>query len=248
MITRHRLQNLLKDIALGHHIYNLCDDHMIEAAIHESLLLYSEFYPKRISFRVTRDMAIPHTDIKGRVINVGKFALPLKWPNSDETINYIDIAGYHILGNDTSDAMSGWSNVMLETLVKQALSQLPNNRSPFTLRFEQPNIIVLDPAATYSFHQSFIVTMKIVRRLDEVQFSMHRHFEELFVAYMKKIIYNRYKHSKGTQEYAGVEIDTLIDDYSNADDEIKDKIELFKGDYYKNPELYDDILLYNHKG
>lgn len=247
MITRQRLHHRLR-IDLGPHIYNLCSDDMIEDAIRESLLLYSEFYPKRQTFRITRDMAFPHMDLKGNVINIGKFALPLKWGHSNEDIEYISIASYNIYGNDTSDALTGRSNLMLETFSKQALSMLPSNRSPFTLRFEQPNVIVLDPSANYAFHQRFIVTMNTVRRLDEVQYSMRRHFENLFISWTKKIIYNRYKHNKGSQEFAGVEIDTLIDDYSNAEDEINNIIEIFKKDYWKDVERYDDINLYNHKG
>lgn len=247
MMTRHRLNNRL-NIELGPHIYRLCETNMIEYAINESLLLFSEFYPKRETFKITRDMAVPFRDHRGRLITVGKFALPLTWPNTNDEIKYIGIASYHILGNDTSDAYSGRGNLVLETMTKQVLSQLPNNRSPFTLSLEQPNIIVFDPISVYTFHRAFTVTMRVVRRLDQVPFTMHRHFENLFIAWVKKIIYNRYKHSKGSQEYAGMEIDTLIDDYSAADDDIEKIIDIFKKDYWKNPELYDDINLYNHKG
>lgn len=246
MLTRTELLRRLK-LELGPHIWNLCTDVMIDEAIHESLLLYSEFYPQLYKIRVTKDMAVSWTDEKGRTVRYGKYLLPETYPQTNEKIHYIGIFSYNIFGNDTSDAYSGRGNLMLDTLSKIALSQLPNSRSPFTLSFEQPNIISLDPSASYAFMQSIMLTMKVVKRLDQVQYTMARHFKDLFIAWVKKILYNYYKHSKGDQTVAGVEIDLLLDDYSSADEDIDKKIELFSNDYYKNPELYDNINHFNHK-
>lgn len=250
MLTRTELlQRLRREV--GPHIYELCMDrqNLVDDAIEESLLLYSEFYPELIQLLVTNDMSVPWRDAKGRIYKYGKYKIPLQFPGTREQIRYIGIHGYNIFGNDTSDTYSGRGNLFLETVSKIALSQLPGNRSPFTLRFEQPDVLILDPAATYAFRQSFTVTMKAVKRLDQVHYEMARYFKMAFIGWMKKLIYHEFKNISGDQAYGGVEIDLKIDNYESEGEElIKEVTEIFEQDFMYNPEMFDAINLYSHKG
>ena len=89
--------------------------------------------------------------------------------------------------------------------------------------------------------------MQAQRTLDTVPRNMKSLFLNLFVADVKIALYNRYKHEGGSQTYGGIEIDMKIDDYSSADSERKEIIDIMEKDWMLNPERFEVANLYNTK-
>jgi hypothetical protein len=56
------------------------------------------------------------------------------------------------------------------------------------------------------------------------------------------------KYESGSQTFAGIEVDTKIDDLADAKSDIESLEEEFEGDFYKNPERFKTICLYQVKG
>ena len=126
-----------------------------------------------------------------------------------------------------------------------ARSAMPHSRTYYMVSFQEPDLLIVDPPQ--QIHRDFSVTMQADRTLKTIPRNMERFFEDYFIAQMKFAIFQDLKYEDGTQTYAGVEIDTKISDFSNANSEIQEIEDMFEKDYYKNPQRFQTICLYQNK-
>lgn len=249
MVSKSELIRKLKR-SLGDKIFRLADSSGLidEVLEDETLDVFSEYYPLLVNIRLTKEDAIPYTDYNGKYYPYMYYKIPKQFPpmgiGRTRDFTWRDIENYYIAGNDNTDAYSG-GNFILNQFFLSARAAMPHTRSYYQISFEEPDIIKIDPPL--QVHRSIELVMQAKRTLDTVPRNMKTLFLELYVCDMKIALYNRFKHETGTQTYGGVEIDMKIDDFSNAESDRKELIEEMKKDWFKNPERFEVISLYNTK-
>ena len=248
MISKSELRRRLKR-SRGDKIFRLVTDEFINEILEdETLDVFSEYYPQLVNVRITKNDAVPYTDYNGKFFPYKIYRIPKQFPvaSINGTRDYVwrDIENYYICGNDASDVYSG-GNFVLNQYYLSARAAMPHTRSYYQITFQEPDIIVVDPPL--QSHRNFELVMQAKRTLDTVPRNMKSLFLNLFVADVKIALYNRYKHEGGSQTYGGIEIDMKIDDYSGADSERKEIIDIMEKDWMLNPERFEVANLYNTK-
>lgn len=249
MISRSKLMSKLKR-ELSPQVYNILPESFINEILYdEALKRFSDWYPVLCDVRITGDDAIPFRDYSGRIYNYSTYRIPKSFNipgiNSKEEFVWRDLEDYQVGGNDQSDVMSG-GNFLLNTMFLSARSNMPHTRSYFVIRFQEPDLLIVNPPM--QVHRDFNVTLQADRNLSTIPRNMETPFQKYFVALMKQYTYNRLKYESGNQVYGGIEIDTKINDFENAESEVKEIEADFDKDYYKAPQRFDVICLYQKKG
>lgn len=248
MISRSELIRKLKR-SVGDQIFKLINQSLIDEVLQdETLLTFSDYYPLLVDITITKDCAIPYTSYSGINFNYMKYKLPelsdFRPLAQNEIFEWRDIENYYITGNDSSDVYSG-GNFLMNQFFISARSTMPHTRSYFEVTFEEPNILILNPPQ--QTHRNFTVRMQSKRTLSTVLKNMQSIFMNLFVADMKIALYNKYQHETGNQIYGGIEIETKIENFADAVGDREKIIDIFEGDWMKNPERFEVINLYNNK-
>lgn len=248
MISKSELYRKLRR-EVGDQIFHLVSESFIEEVIHdESLRLFSEYYPLLVSVLITRADAVPYRDYNGKVYNFRMYKIPqspsLGQLGNDQEYEWRDIENYYMTANDTSDIYSG-GNFMLNQFFLSARSSMPHTRSYYMITFTEPDTLIVDPPLTQ--HRNFTVVMQANRTLATVPRNMQELFMQLCVADLKIALYNKFKHETGNQVYGGVEIETKIDDFSDAKGDRERLIEIFSKDWSLNPERFETMCLYQNK-
>ena len=233
---------------LGDQIFHLISESFIEEVLHdESLRVFSDYYPQLVSILIRAQDAIPYRDYNGKVYNYRMYKIP-QAPTfgqmSTSQFEWRDIENYYICGNDTSDIYSG-GNFMLNQFFLSARSDMPHTRSYYTITFTEPDTLIVDPPQVQ--HRNFTVIMQANRTLSTIPRNMQELFMQLAVADLKIAIYNKYKHETGNQVYGGVEIETKIEDFADAKSDRLEILKTYESDFYKNPERFEAICLYQNK-
>lgn len=248
MISRSLLMQKLKR-ELSPQLFNVLPESFFEEIIHdEALRRFSSWYWMICDIRITSDCAIPYKDYTGRIFNYSTYRIPKQFSapgiDSSEAFEWIDIEDYQIGGNDTSDVLTG-GNFLLNNMFLSARASMPHVRSYFLITFREPDLLIINPPM--NVHRDFNVQMKAYRRLQDVPKNMEHLFMRYVVALVKYYAYNRLKYETGSQIFGGIEIDTKIDDLKDAEGEIKEIEDIFDKDYYKSPEIFSTICLYQKK-
>lgn len=248
MISKSKLLTNLR-IEIGPKLFDLLSNDFINEILYYRVLpRFSDWYPLLCKIRLTKDEAIPYQTYDGRVINYGAYRIPkqfdVPWIDSSEEFVWRDIEDYFIGTNDISDAYTG-GNFILNNFFLQARSAMPHTRSYNEVSFQEPDLLLVEPPL--QVHRNFVVVMQADRTLRTIPKNMETPFERYFIANMKFAIYHDRKYDAGTQTYAGIEIDTKIDDLSNAESEIEKLEEEFEKDYKLSPERIAVQCLYQYK-
>lgn len=248
MISKSELIRKLKR-ELGSNLFRLVTEEKIYEILHdETLMTYSEFYPKLVRITITRDQAVPFQDYNGKVWNNMYYKIPNNpTPTGEfepEQFEWRDLENYYIAGNDSSDVYSG-GNFMLNQFFLSASASMPHTRSYFIVSFEEPDTLIIDPPQ--QTHRNFTVVMQANRTLKTIPRNMQRTVQNLFVCDMKLYLYNEYQHDEGSQVYGGIEIQTKIDTFKEAESERDSIIQEMEKDWFKNPERFEVIALYQGK-
>ena len=249
MISRSELMRKLKR-ELSPHIYSMLSEEFIEEILYdEALKRFSDWYPLLCDIRIVQDDAIPYRDYSGRIFNYSTYKIPHSFnvPGIDTKERFVwrDLEDYQIGGNDQSDVMSG-GNFLLNTMFLSARSNMPHTRSYFIIRFQEPDLIIVNPPM--QVHRDFNITMQADRTLSTIPRNMERYFQDYFIALVKYFTYTRFKYESGNQIYGGIEIDTKISDFESSRSDIKELEDIFEKDYYKAAQRFDVICLYQKKG
>jgi hypothetical protein len=250
MISKSELYRKIKR-DIGDQLFRLISESFIEETLHdESLRVFSDYYPKLVSITIHKDDAIPYQDYTGRTFNYMRYRLPnITQPTSyygmeSEQYEWRDIENYYITGNDTSDIYSG-GNFLLNQYFLSARAAMPHTRSYYQIQFEEPDILIIDPPQQQ--HRNFTVVMQANRTLKTIPRNMQTLFLQLVVCDIEIALLHKFKHETGNQTYGGIEIDTKLDDFSDAKSDREKLIDIFEHDWMKNPERFEVETLYQSK-
>lgn len=248
MISRSELIRKLKREMSPAQFALISEDFINEILYDEALKRFSNWYWMLCDIRITEKDAIPYQDYSGRVYNFSTYRIPDSFDipglDSREKFVWMDIEDYQIGGNDTTDVLTG-GNFMLNSIFLNAKSGFPHNRSYYQISFREPNLLIVNPPQ--QVHRNFNVTMKACRTLSTIPKNMEIYFQQYFVALMKYYLYIRKKHDSGSQVFGGIEIDTKLEEFESAKEEIKELEEMFESDYYKDPSTFAVQCLYQRK-
>ena len=78
-------------------------------------------------------------------------------------------------------------------------------------------------------------------RLSEIPFGLQEYFKRLFVLDVKSAIYNEFPTARETGVLNGVEINTNISDFSDAESDRNSLLETFDGDWMTNPDRFEAL-------
>jgi len=248
MISKTTLLTNLK-LRIGPKLMSILSNDFIDEVLYmRTLPRFSDWYPQLYDIKLTADDAIPMRGYSGRITNFGAYRIPnqfdVPWVDSRERFHWRDLEDYRISGNDLTDIYNG-GNFLMRSMFLNTMSLVPHTRSYFLVTFQEPDLILVDPPQ--NAHRDFNIVMQADRTLKTIPRNMERFFIDYFVAQMKSAIYIDRQYDSGTQTFNGVEIDTKLEDLREGDNEIKDLEDIFEKDYYKNPERFQTICLYQYK-
>lgn len=223
--------------ALGSKLFNCFDqEYFIDILKMKTLVLYSTYYPKLIrGVRITKDCAIPTIDPKTGMTNYYRYKIP-KFDPEDE---YIGIERWIFNGQGYEQAAAGMGGIAADAIYSKIRSMLPIPPVRWRATFEAPDFCEVFPYRVN--HDDFVLVMQRLVRLTEIPSGLWESFTELFIADVKLAIYNEFPAARNSGVLNGVEIDTNISEFSNAEskrDEIK---ELFNKNYCLNPDRFEAL-------
>lgn len=225
MLFRHLQRQLGSDI-----FKSLTIEYYRDILVDESLLTFSLYYPHMIqNISITKKDAIPSIHPQTNKEAIYKYKIPIVDPDSP----YIGIEMFYHPANHLQGNLTGLNPVMTDMMYGKIASYLPTAVIRFTLTFEAPDILVIDPIQTQ--HQDFSVTMQRVKKLHEIPMYYIELFKNLFVADVKIAIYNELRNARDTTVFGGIEVNTYISEFSDAVSTREGIIEKMQADYYKDP-------------
>ena len=196
----------------------------------QTLPIFSNFYPNYIrNIKITEADAIVSYNPTTRKEGIYKY----KIPNFDPSIEFIDIEDFYHPVNDRSSVLypASSGNFVSSILTGKVLSTLPHVNSVYTVAFEPPDIVVLDPAPPA--HVDFTVNMKVVRKLNQILPTYRDDFLKLALLDVKIALYNRYLNARTSGDFGGISIDPHLDDFSNAESDRDSLLEIFRQDSHR---------------
>src|SRR5574344_2137404 len=248
MISKSKLlENLRLDI--GTKLFELLSNDFINKVLYFRVLpRFSDWYPLLCRLRITKDDAVPFQNFDGRITNFGTYRIPkqfdVPWLDVGEEFHWRDIEDYNIGANDMSDVYTG-GNFVLNTFFLQARSNMPHTRSYFELSLHEPDLSIITPPQ--QVHRDFPLAIPSARTLKTIPRNLETLFEQYFIANIKWAMYQDRKYEAGSQTYAGIEIDTKIDDLADAKNDIKELEDIFEKGYKLSPERIAVQCLYQYK-
>lgn len=223
---------------LGDDLINAMDPQWLIGILNnKTLLTFSIFYPfivKGILVRIENAILSRHPQTG----DIALYKYIIK--NESEDLPFIGIENFYFPGNFTGDRMNAMAPPMVASMMSSVTSILNTPQIRFAVTFEPPNIAIVDPIPR--LHRDFTLNMQRVRRLNEFPLYYYDLIMDLFICDVKHAIYMRYKNLRDGATIAGIDIQTYISDFSSAADDRKSLIELYRKDYYKNPERFESFL------
>jgi hypothetical protein len=225
---------------LGSQIYSAFNpEWFMDICNEESLITFSTYYPFLIkNIIVTIDYAIPSIQVQtGQQAQCAVYSIPKDNPDD----MYLGIEWSYFPGNhNEGSSFSGLNPMLTDALYQKVRSYLPIPPIRYMAYFEPPNLCKVQPIPTV--HQDFVLTMQRVRYLTEIPMGLREYFLKLFELDVKNSIFNEIKNARNTGVYNGIEVTTYIDEYSTAESERQEILDVFENDYYKNPERFETMM------
>ena len=245
MITETSVLRYLK-IYLGQRFDIESTQFYLEDVIKEiTLPTFSRYYPYR-----TGGIAIRETDaIRSYNPTTRSYAFyKYRIPNYGEDLEYLDIANFFHPYNDGSASFPsgfGGGNFMVSIAAARVLSTVPHTSSLYTVEFEPPDIVVVNPIPVK--HVDFTVFMKCVRKLHQIMPMYKDDFMRLALLDVKMALYNKYINLRNSGNFGAMELNAGLDDFSNAESDRNELLEKFRTDsikFYGNMKDYFNKINY----
>lgn len=240
MLNETFLLNNLR-LALGSKLFEaLPPEYYINILHIKTLYLWSSYYPSLVKgIRIKQENAVPTFDPINGVQEFHKYIIP-KLDNSDDC-EYIGIEAYYFPGQNYSQIYTGFSSPLADAALGKIRALQPTSGVIYRAEFEAPNFCEVYPYRRS--HIDFTLTMQRMKRLSEIDFGYHEIFIRLFIADVKDAIYHEFPAARENGVLNGVEINTDISSFSNAESDRKDIIDELKNDYYLDPSRFEAMTL-----
>lgn len=187
-------------------------DEYIEVLRDETLTTWSTYYPKIIKgIKITMSNAIPTYDPQNNLQEYHRYRIP-KFNAEDE---YIGIESFHFVGDGWEQAMVGNATPLMGAIWGKIRSLQPVPPIRWTCNFEAPDFVEVFPYR--KSHVNFVLDMQRLTRLNEIPSGLWETFKKLYVLDVKSYIYHEYPSARDNGVINGVEIQTDISEFSNAE-------------------------------
>lgn len=234
MLTDSSIMSTIKN-NISPLIFEQFDTEFYMNIIHnESLMTYSSYYPMVLEgIPLSKENAIPEINPV-----TGKRAIfRYKIPNRNPTLyTYIGIYDYYCPGNDVHGIYQhkgGQANFNTVTMIDQLMSLVPHVNNFYTVKFEFPDMVTVNPVPPENF--KFVVSVNYKRNLSQIDFGHFEMFKNLVVADTKIAIYNLLPNLQNSGNFGGIEIETIISKWDSAKEDRNNVIEKMEADWFKDP-------------
>ena len=237
MLNETFLLNNLR-IKLGSKLFEaLPPEYYIDILKTRTLYLWSSYYPSLVKgIKITAECAVPTIDPINGIQEYHKYIIP-KIDNSDE---YIGIESYNFPGQGYNQLYAGFGSILADAALSKVRSLQATPTVIYRAEFEAPNFCEVYPYRRN--HIDFSLIMQRMKRLSEIAIGYQESFINLFVLDVKDAIYHEFPAARENGVLNGVEINTDISSFSNAESERKEIIDELKNDYYLDPSRFETIL------
>jgi hypothetical protein len=203
----------------------------------ETLDTFSSYYPKLVKgIKITREHAIPTYDPQNHLQQYHRYKIPKYSPD----IEYIGIERTIFQDQGYGDALIGFNSIMADAVFSKVSSLMPYPVISYTAAFEAPDFCLVSPYR--SGHSDFALIMQRKIKLAEIPMGLQEYFMRLYTLDCKLAIYNEFPAARDSGTINGVEVNTSISDFNNAQADRESLLDIFEEDYYKNPERFDTLL------
>lgn len=230
------LRHLMRRI--GSRLYNCFEPKwFIDILNEETLTVYSSYYPKLVKgVKITKECGIETYDPINNARMYHRYIIP-KFNPEDE---YIGIEKTLFNGQGFEQAYAGFNGPLADAAFSKIRSLMPIPAVRWTTTFIAPHYLEVFPYRQN--HEDFVVIMQRRARLEEIPMGLWEYVQKLFVADVKLAIYYEYPNARDSGVLNGVEINTNISEFSNAESDRETVLDKFKEDWYLNPERWDAML------
>lgn len=238
MLNETTLLNNLR-IALGSKLFECLPPSFYLNILHtKTLYLWSSFYPKLVKgIKMTQATAIPTIDPATGMQNYHRYIIP-KYNNSDD--EYIGIEKYIFNGQGFNQVYTGFRSPLADAALAKVRSLQPIPEVRWRCEFEAPNFCEVYPYRQN--HIDFTLIMQRMTRMGEIPFGYHETFINLFIADVKLAIYREFPAARENGVLNGVEIQTDISSFNEAESDRKDIISTLNDDWYLDPSRFETML------
>lgn len=215
------------------------NDFWISILFDETLPTVSSFYPSLVKgITVTQDMGIEVLDTFGRRNSSTKYVVPLV----DEMYPYTGISTFHYPRNFLGGGVYS-NNGPIDAFASKVMTSTNMVDVRFIATFEAPNIVVISPPP--KVHMDFTVSMYKMKKLEEISTGYHEIFKSLYEADCKIALYYKFYTVSEGGVYGGIELRDYISDFKEYESKRDEILEVFEGDYYKDPIRFEEVMSMN---
>jgi hypothetical protein len=209
----------------------------IDVLEEETIDTFSSYYPKLVKgIKITRECAIPTYDSANNLQQFHRYRIP-KYSND---IEYVGIERAIFQDQGYGNVLAGFNSLLADAAFNKMRSLMPYPVISYTATFEAPDFCLVSPYR--SGHSDFALIMQRKIKLAEIPLGLQEYFTRLFTFDCKLAIYNEFPAARDSGTINGVEVNTSISDFSNAESSRETLLDIFEEDYYKNPERFDTYL------
>lgn len=214
--------------------WGISNDDIFYAIEMGAMPLFSKYYPYWTSVKLTPQDKTPQPGLYRipikdytRIISIGSFILKNMWGTRDGVATAPFGAGGQAAnaGQDPIGTLNQLSMVNMNTI------ETPYE---YNVQFEAPNFVKVEPVNIYRHIEGILeVKLKHDMSFRTIDDGLHNLFIEISILYIRFMLYNRYRDLKDGI-LNGVNISTDIDEWSGAEEAIKDWSKERDAQYYKS--------------
>lgn len=234
MLFRHIQRKIPKQL-----FETLSNETYMDILNEETLYDFSEYYPKIINgVEFSKSDLIKEKDYKQRT-GFNKYQIPN--PGNREIIGISEfIHPYNFnMGSLTNNFPSIHTLIATKSASFRQISDIS-----YTAKFEPPDILEISPTPTE--HVDFCANLQVVRHLYEIPLYYRRDFLSLYLYDVKSYFYDQFKSIAEEGTWRGIQVNSYISDYGDAEDKKNELLELFAADYFKDPHRLSEVMMKAH--
>jgi hypothetical protein len=234
-------------LSIGDDIFNVMPAKwFLDIITSQSLVTWGTFYPKFI-----RGIEVlPKDAIKSEHPQTRRIAYYMyKIPKQSKDTMFINIEDFFCPLNTQMNQMTSSLPILNATMsmaLKATAGSNYYNSVRYTIRFQPPDIAIIDPPPPTT--TSFSLIMSAVPKLYEIPMYYREYFMQLCECDVKLALFAKFQNLADGSTYQGLEVRNIISTFSDAKSERKDLLDTFSKDYFKDPNRSAIILKYALNG
>ena len=203
----------------------------------ESLETFSSYYPKLVkAVKINKECGIPTFDPQTGAQMYHRYKIPKLNPEDD----YIGIERFIFQGQGYENVFSGFNSPLADAAFSKIRSLQPVPPIRYVATFEAPDFCLVNPFR--QSHTDFTLVMQRKTKLNEIPNGLQEYFLRLYTLDCKLALYNEFPNARDSGTINGVEVNTSLADYSNAESDRVQLLDVFEEDFQTNPDRFEAIF------